>query len=121
MRTMPDCVIGDFDSTINTTDLIAFISHYRLRRSDFTDTEAAINHAIELGIRDITVYGGIGGRLDHTFGNGLFEKYLGKLDHPEFMDEKFYAAAWMVNHVVQRFSIQFLTTDSFACIIRFSR
>lgn len=85
---MPDCVIGDFDSTINSNRLDCLYITLPSEK-DFTDTEAAINHAIELGIRDITVYGGIGGRLDHTFGNvGLLEKYLGKLDHLEFMDGK---------------------------------
>ena len=91
---MPDCVIGDFDSTINSNRLDCLYITLPSEK-DFTDTEAAINHAIELGIRDITVYGGIGGRLDHTLGNvGL-------------------CSCLMANHVVQRFSHQFLTTDSF--------
>lgn len=84
----PDCVIGDFDSTVMSNRLDCLYITLPSEK-DLTDTEAAINHAIELGIRDITVYGGIGGRLDHTLGNvGLLEKYIGKLDHLEFMDGK---------------------------------
>ena len=63
---MPDCVIGDFDSTINSNRLDCLYITLPSEK-DFTDTEAAIN----------------------TLGNvGLLEKYLGKLDHLEFMDEK---------------------------------
>lgn len=84
----PDCVIGDFDST-NTSDRLDCLYITLPSEKDLTDTEAAINHAIELGITDITIYGGIGGRLDHTLGNiGLLEKYLGNLEHLEFIDGK---------------------------------
>ena len=84
----PDCVIGDFDST-NTSNRLDCLYITLPSDKNLTDTEAAINHAIELGITDITIYGGIGGRLDHTLGNvGLLEKYLGKLEHLEFIDGK---------------------------------
>nr|WP_298874912.1 thiamine diphosphokinase [uncultured Mogibacterium sp.] len=84
----PDCVIGDFDST-NTNNRLDCLYITLPSEKDLTDTEAAINHAIELGISDITVYGGIGGRLDHTLGNvGLLEKYLGRLEHLKFIDGK---------------------------------
>lgn len=84
----PDCVIGDFDSSsINNRFDCLYIT--LPTEKDLTDTEAAINHVLELGIRYITVYGGIGGRLDHTLGNaGLLEKYTGQLEHLEFIDGK---------------------------------
>lgn len=84
----PDCVIGDFDST-NTSNRLDCLYITLHSEKDLTDTEAAINHAIDLGITDITVYGGIGGRLDHTLGNiSLLEKYFEKLEHLEFIDGK---------------------------------
>lgn len=84
----PDCVIGDFDST-NTNKRLDCLYITLPSEKNLTDTEAAINHAIELGINDITIYGGIGGRLDHTLGNvGLIEKYQGKLERLEFIDGK---------------------------------
>ncbi len=64
---IPDIVIGDFDSY---TGDIECDSIERLPRvKDFTDGEVSIRHAIEKGYKKITVYGAIGGSLDHTFAN----------------------------------------------------
>ncbi len=48
----PDCVIGDFDST-NTNNRLDCLYITLPSEKDLTDTEAAINHAIELGISGI--------------------------------------------------------------------
>lgn len=63
---LPDCIIGDFDSATrpNFKNLIALNPI-----KDFTDTVAAIDFAIEKGYRDITIYGGLGGRESHTISN----------------------------------------------------
>lgn len=64
----PDLIIGDFDSyTGSLPDNIPII---RLPvEKDNTDTDICISHAIENGFTDITIYGGLGGRLDHTIAN----------------------------------------------------
>lgn len=85
---VPDCVIGDFDSTENFERFSCLYITFPIEK-DLTDTEAAINYAIEDGCSSITIYGGIGGRLDHTVGNiGLLEKFSLSLDHLEFIDGK---------------------------------
>ncbi len=72
---VPAVVVGDFDSlTIDTTELEAKGS--KLVRAavekDETDTELAIQVALEHGATNITLLGAIGGaRFDHTMANML--------------------------------------------------
>ncbi len=72
---VPAVVVGDFDSlSIDTTELEAKGS--KLVRAavekDETDTELAIQVALEHGATDITLLGAIGGaRFDHTMANML--------------------------------------------------
>ena len=71
---MPTDIVGDFD-TIDG----ALLAEYerdpaiRIRRfqpeKDDTDSEIAINMAIEYKSTQIDILGGTGGRLDHTIGN----------------------------------------------------
>lgn len=69
----PDFLIGDFDS-IDIKILNYFkesktnIIQYP-RDKDYTDTEIAIDKAIELGAKEIVLLGCTGSRLDHTLGN----------------------------------------------------
>lgn len=58
--------IGDFDST-DKPDFENTIALNPIK--DVTDTVAAIDFAIEKGFRNITVYGGLGGRESHTISN----------------------------------------------------
>lgn len=69
----PDLIVGDFDSG-NEADL----AYYRLLQipvevfnphKDETDTEIAIKRAITQGATSVTIYGGVGTRLDHSLGN----------------------------------------------------
>lgn len=70
---MPDCLIGDLDS-INSESLAAIqnrgcsIIRYP-REKDFTDTQLAINYALEHGASEIVILAGTGDRLDHTLAN----------------------------------------------------
>lgn len=64
----PDIVTGDFDSY--TGEVIQFGEIYRtIPEKDDTDTMIAVKLAIERGATDIRLYGGTGGRFDHTFAN----------------------------------------------------
>ncbi len=63
----PDYIIGDFDSLKykpqgeNVTVLPC--------EKDITDTQAGINKGIELGFKSFRIFGGTGGREDHTIAN----------------------------------------------------
>ena len=71
----PDIFIGDMDSV---KEELPEIEKIRLQvEKDFTDTEAAIEKAIELGFDEIDIVGATGTRLDHTFANAcLLKKYV---------------------------------------------
>lgn len=64
-----DFIVGDFDSTNEK----AFCSRAKIVRvpaeKDETDTQLAINIALENNIDEIFILGGLSGRLDHTLSN----------------------------------------------------
>lgn len=69
----PDYIVGDFDSVSDTLlekyknsgfNINEYPSH-----KDFTDLELGINIALEKGANEVVIMGGIGSRIDHTFGN----------------------------------------------------
>jgi len=73
MEVFPTVIIGDMDSIDKNTlttykkmgiDLIKFPV-----KKDKTDTELAVEYAIEKGAREITLLGATGTRLDHTLAN----------------------------------------------------
>lgn len=63
----PDIVVGDFDSLKRIPDVPNLI-RLNVRKND-TDLDHAVAVALEHGCDDITVYGAVGGKLDHTLGN----------------------------------------------------
>lgn len=64
----PDVVIGDYDSLGFAPDLKNDVFTFPIEKDD-TDLMLAIKHALKLGYKDIDIYGALGGRFDHTFGN----------------------------------------------------
>ena len=70
---MPNLIVGDFDST-NEQDLDYFkeqgvhIETFDTHK-DETDTEIAVSKAIQKGATEVTIYGGLGSRLDHNLAN----------------------------------------------------
>lgn len=65
---IPDLIVGDFDSSNFKipNDIKTVIVPVE---KDDTDLQLALSIAKEKGAKHITVIGGIGGRVDHTFGN----------------------------------------------------
>lgn len=65
----PDLLIGDMDSL----GMVEPNGQFKVRRlpveKDDTDLLAAIKEGLELGFRKFELYGGLGGRLDHTIAN----------------------------------------------------
>jgi thiamine pyrophosphokinase len=70
---LPTKVVGDLDS-ISQDDLKWIkanhipVLQYDVRK-DFTDTEIAVSHALEIGASAITIVGAWGSRVDHSLGN----------------------------------------------------
>lgn len=63
-----DIFVGDFDSY--SEELPDGVEVIRLKsEKNLTDTQAAIETAIERGAEDIVIVGGLDGRLDHTMSN----------------------------------------------------
>lgn len=69
----PDVIVGDFDSS-DYPDVDCEIIKISVRKDD-TDTFHCIRLAIERGFEDITILGGIGSRIDHTYSNILSLAY----------------------------------------------
>ena len=67
MGIKPDIVVGDFDSAGEIPQHEHIIRHPV--EKDDTDTFLAVKEALKLGYRRMVIYGGLGGRLDHTLAN----------------------------------------------------
>ena len=63
----PDLVIGDFDS-LGYVPEFHNITHLPVRKDD-TDTGFAIKYAVENGFENVTVYGALDGKFDHSLAN----------------------------------------------------
>lgn len=70
---MPHVLIGDFDTA--DPNCVAGLKRGGARvirlqtEKNETDTEAALDYAIQQGAEDITILGALGGRLDHSISN----------------------------------------------------
>ena len=74
----PDFAVGDFDSG-NTAELPKETEIIEVpAEKDFSDTQLAVDVALEHGADYIVIIGGLSGRLDHTMSNlSLLEKLWG--------------------------------------------
>lgn len=70
----PDIVIGDFDS-LDTIPENENIVQHPIEKDD-TDMMLAIKTGLDLGYKTFLIYGGLGGRLDHTYANIQILVYL---------------------------------------------
>lgn len=65
----PDLLVGDMDSATSHWETIDCEKILLSPQKDDTDTEMAVNTAIQRGYENIVLVGGTGSRLDHTLGN----------------------------------------------------
>lgn len=74
--TEPDIIIGDFDSAqaIPRGGNVILLP----RDKDDTDTLAAVRYGLEHGFREFYIWGGTGGRADHTAANVQTLAFLSK-------------------------------------------
>lgn len=63
----PDFLIGDFDSITSVPDDIDKI--ILPVEKDVTDSVAAFDEGVKLGFKHFVLFGGTGGRFEHTFAN----------------------------------------------------
>jgi len=83
---IPDIVIGDMDSVGDYSDAKNVVTYPP--EKDFTDSELAINLAIEKGCDEIVLTGMTGTRLDHTLANiGLLRAISQKGVKATLLDE----------------------------------
>lgn len=73
-----DCVLGDFDS-VESYNLPSDCIRYP-RKKDDTDMMLAARLGLDKGYTEFRIYGGLGGRLDHTLGNIQVLTYLSRQD-----------------------------------------
>jgi thiamine pyrophosphokinase len=72
MGVQPTLIIGDFDSAPKELLEEYAVPKIRLKtEKDATDLEIAIEHEINRGTERLTVFGGWGGRIDHSLTNAL--------------------------------------------------
>lgn len=80
LKLHPDVLIGDLDSVDASQVEALAASGTQIQKypadKDETDLELAIQYALERGAQELILFGGLGGRLDHTLGN------LALLFHP---------------------------------------
>lgn len=71
----PNLIVGDFDSYSGK-----FLENVEILRlpvcKDDTDTFYAVKEGIKRGYKSFAIFGGIGGRFDHTFANLCVLEYL---------------------------------------------
>ena len=75
----PSAIIGDFDSAPPPETALAHIIKLN-RDKDDTDMLAAIKLGLRRGYKIFVLYGGVGGRLDHTVANFAVLRYLNNFD-----------------------------------------
>jgi len=76
LNIVPDILIGDFDSLAEKPDIENVI---QLKpEKDDTDMMVAVKYGLEKGYKTFYIYGGTGGRFDHTLANLQTLVYISK-------------------------------------------
>ncbi len=80
----PDIAVGDFDSLGFVPDCDEIIKHPVMKND--TDMMLAVKTGFERGYTEFMLYGGAGGRPDHTFANIQTLTYIAKQGGKGFLD-----------------------------------
>ena len=91
----PDIAVGDFDSLGFVPDCVEVIRHPVMK--DDTDTMLAVKTGIERGYTEFVIYGGVGGRPDHTFANYQTLCYISRRGGKGFLCFNGYTACCITN------------------------
>ena len=78
---IPDVIVGDFDTV--HPEILAYyrkmehiVWEVHQPEKDDTDTMLAVKQALSVGAEEIQIYGGLGGRFDHSIANVQTLRYL---------------------------------------------
>ena len=95
----PFCVIGDFDSLGYFPEGETLVKYDPVK--DYTDMHIAIEYMAERGYDEFEIFGGLGGRIDHTVANlqmaygfskkGLTVRFTSTWEEAEIITDEFYA------------------------------
>ena len=91
LRIKPDIAVGDFDSLGFVPDCDEIIKHPVMKND--TDMILAVKTGFENGYTKFMLYGGAGGRPDHTFANIQTLTYISKCGGQGFLDLSGFTAA----------------------------
>lgn len=97
----PDLILGDFDSSSYgkpETDNVHIKSFPPAK--DFTDMALAAKEALGRGYRTILIYGGTGGRSDHTFSNIQLLSYIADNKATAYLFDNEYTTTVITNSVL---------------------
>lgn len=72
---VPNIIIGDFDSAEVPSNTNATILKLPIKKDD-TDTFSCVKEALSRGFDEIIIFGGTGGRMDHTYANISVLSYI---------------------------------------------
>lgn len=76
LKIEPDMIMGDFDSLGFIPEGDNVIRHEVMKND--TDMMLAVKKALDMGYHKIKIYGGTGGRIDHTFSNAQTMLYASR-------------------------------------------
>lgn len=96
----PDWIVGDFDSLGSAPRGDNIIRHPV--EKDDTDMMLAVKTGLAHGCRDFVIYGGVGGRLDHTYANFQTLTWIASQGARGFM-----VGDGMISTVIQNAAITF--------------
>lgn len=91
---VPDLTVGDFDSSKKIPDKNAVVLPIE---KDVTDSHAAVDIAVKNGCDEIHIYGGMGGRPDHTMANYSLVASLAKKGIKAFLTGEGYTVCAVQN------------------------
>ncbi|QSX06854.1 thiamine diphosphokinase [Sedimentibacter sp. zth1] len=103
LNIIPNLIVGDFDS-VNKDILHKYNNVETVKykpEKDYTDTELAIEKAIEFGFKEILLVCATGTRLDHTMANVLLiEKYIKETISIRLIDNNNYIQPLVQNKTI---------------------
>ncbi len=95
----PDIAVGDFDSLGFVPDCAEVIKHPVMKND--TDTILAVKTGFERGYNEFVIYGGVGGRPDHTFANYQTLCYISRRGGRGYLCFNGYTACCITNSEIE--------------------
>ena len=93
-----DLLLGDFDS-LSQIPQVENVERFPVEKDD-TDTMLALKKGLSLGYRSFRIFGGTGGRLDHTLANLQSLLYLAERDAVGWLYDKNFVYSAIKNETV---------------------